>query len=297
MLEVSETSYPSLLRCPLVSCLTLSPPNLNTNLLVFDMQLRSKRSLAPAADGTPVAKRPKLQRASARTRTSDAERVNESEISSRGINDGSTGLLKLPGELRNAIYELALLGHPNNMITMNRSSTINQSSSDSPVPPLLQTCVQIRRESAPIHYQRHRFDLDTYGLNLLLRLTWSCDPAAHPPVWKPSLYARRLVHHDWYIAADEEKTIQSARSRVYLFIDRQRGDFSRSKLARLMFILHVYGKAAYERDLRLLARLRASLAALRQRAEDMQAMLSPPAAAPVPAPLTDSAIASVPAGA
>nr|POE74363.1 hypothetical protein CFP56_67714 [Quercus suber] len=258
------------------------------------MQLRSKRRLV-ATDATPppASKGPRTH-AWAATTTTTQQRSCTSRSTPRALrerplrrtsprispnstsNHGRCGILYLPPELRNYIYELTLLRRPIAAVTMNGTAQERHP------PPLLQTCAQIREEGSPIYYQSNHFSLDTYGLNLHLQLTWACDASAVPATWTPTLHVGKYSDFDLHISigtAAENLAVREARTRIKTFVDDGRTSFSRDKLARLMCVLHEYGKMAYERDMRLLTRLRSSLAALRSRAEEMQALLSTPAGA------------------
>jgi hypothetical protein len=63
--------------------------------------------------------------------------------------------LDLPAELRNTIYELAVV-HPNTVF-IRRSSTTSKPEYEQPIPVLLSTSRQIRHEVQPIYYSQNKF--------------------------------------------------------------------------------------------------------------------------------------------
>ncbi|KAK5711029.1 hypothetical protein LTR15_012675 [Elasticomyces elasticus] len=117
--------------------------------------------------------------------------------------DGATatariGLLRLPAELRNIIYELVLLAdedlvttsfvvlppsqHPGDLISRKRRSGV--------IPPLLQTCQQMRTEAMPIYFANCLFFLSIHDRNGEFKKTFAWLQSIEP---RASLCIQRLV--------------------------------------------------------------------------------------------------------
>ncbi|KAK5704352.1 hypothetical protein LTR97_003370 [Elasticomyces elasticus] len=83
-------------------------------------------------------------------------------------------LLDLPPELRNAIYEYALVIHQ--PITISKTSQWTQ-------PGLLRACKQIRQEAAPIYYGMNQFHIYCPSLDFTLSLAFR----THSGKWRKGL--------------------------------------------------------------------------------------------------------------
>ena len=72
-----------------------------------------------------------------------------------------SGLLALPAELRNEIYELVL--DSSSDVPIYRVHPADTSYRRCPAPPLLQTCHKLRAEASAIFYGRNRFEIKTWN--------------------------------------------------------------------------------------------------------------------------------------
>lgn len=95
--------------------------------------------------------------------------------------------LDLPGELRNAIYELAVVDHSGGIEI---EKTLKE-------PALLSVCTQIRYEATAVYYEQNKFRYDAIHLDLYSVENWVTDSAAAtlPDLARPLLLSPNERRH------------------------------------------------------------------------------------------------------
>ncbi|KAK4549907.1 hypothetical protein LTR36_005208 [Oleoguttula mirabilis] len=100
--------------------------------------------------------------------------------------DGRCPLLELSAELRNRIYEMALVSGEEVVVT-------RQSFAE---PALIKSCHQIRDETLQVYYEQHNFALDAPSFDSTVAVRWTAKAqkmAMRKGIWN----LRTLITYNW----------------------------------------------------------------------------------------------------